>query len=171
MKYFPLFALAGLAISQSLFAQVYSTPVGYHSHTLTRGFNVLGLTLHTPVLASGNFETVNGSQLSDTELAFSPVAGRTYILEINVAGNSSLVGTIQEIAAASISGTTITTPDNLGSLGLAAGDTYSLRLAPTFEEVFTTVPRSSGGVLDDALSAGSADIIWIPNGSGGYNQY
>jgi hypothetical protein len=171
MKHLPLFALAGLAISQSLFAQVYSTPVGYHSHTLTRGFNALGLTLHTPILASGNFETVNGSQLSDTELAFSPVAGRTYILEINVAGNSSLVGTIQEIAAASISGTTITTPDNLGSLGLAAGDTYSLRLAPTFEEVFTTVPRSSGGVLDDALSAGSADIIWIPNGSGGYNQY
>ena len=164
-------ALAGLAISQSLFAQVYSTPVGYHSHTLIQGFNALGLTLHTPVLVFGDFEAVNGKQLSDTELAFSPVAGRTYILEINVAGNSSLVGTIQEIAAASISGTSITTPDNLGTLGLVAGDTYSLRLAPTLEEIFTTVPLASGGILVAALSSANADVIWVPTGTGTYTKY
>ena len=171
MKRITLLALACLAAPQALFAQVYTTPAGYVTKDLAQGFNALGLTLQTPVLVSGDFESVSGDTLTDNQLSFTPIAGRTYILEITTASVSSLVGTIQEVSAASISGTTITTPDDLGALLLAAGDTYKLRLAPTLEEIFTTTSLSSGGVLQAGISSTGADIVWLPTGAGTYNQY
>lgn len=173
MKPFNLIAVVCLTAPQMLFAQepVYTEPAGYVNHTLLQGFNVLGLTMQNPPVASGTLDAVSGTALTDNQLSFTPLAGRTYILEIDEAATTSLVGTIQEIPAASISGTTITTPQNLGNLGLAIGDSYTLRVAPTLEEIFTTVPLSGGGVLVAAVSSGNADIIWVPDGTGGYNRY
>lgn len=163
--------LAAAAISQAQ-TTVYTAPVGYTTHTLKQGTNALGLTLQTPSLATGTFETVNPTTLTDNNVTYSPVAGRTYVLEIT---GGSLTGSIFEIPAANISGSTIsviTTPaTNLVTLGLTTTATYKLRVAPTLEEIFTTVPFANGGVLKAALSAGSADIIWIPTGSGAYAKY
>jgi hypothetical protein len=166
----PLTALAALVASSTIHAQTpaYSKPSGYVTKSLSQGFNLVGLSLHPAPLASGTFETVNGTALTDSGVTYAPVAGRTYVLEIT---SGTLIGTIQEVLAASISGSTITTPSNLQTLGLTTSDTYALRLAPTLEEIFTTVPLASGGVLAAALSAGTADVVWVPTGTGSYDQY
>lgn len=166
----PLTALAALVASSSSFAQTpaYSKPSGYTTKSLAQGFNLVGLSLHPAPIASGTFETVNGTALTDSGVTYAPVAGRTYVLEIT---SGTLIGTIQEVIAASISGSTITTPSNLQTLGLTTSDTYALRLAPTLEEIFTTVPLASGGVLQAALSAGNADVVWVPTGTASYDKY
>ena len=167
MRTITIFALACLTAPQALLAQTaYTTPVGYTSQTLAANqFNLVGLTLHGAPLASGAFTTVSGTTLTDTNLAITPTAGRHYVLEIL---NGTFAGTIQELASTAISGTTITTPDNLGSLGLLVGDKYSIRLAPTLEEIFGVDVNS---VLARSLNSSAADIVWIPNGAGSYNQY
>lgn len=166
----PLTTLAALSVASPLHAQTpaFSKPSGYTTKSLLQGFNLVGLNLHPAPLASGSFETVNGTALTDSGVTYAPVAGRTYVLEIT---SGTLTGTIQEVLAASISGSTITTPSDLQSLGLTTSDTYALRLAPTLEEIFTTVPLASGGVLKAALSATNADVVWVPTGTGSYDQY
>jgi len=158
-------ALTGASQAQTT---VSTTPVGYTTQSLSKGANLVGITLHNPVLSNGAFSAVSGTQLTAPNLTLSPVAGRTYILEIT---SGTLAGVIQEIPAASISGTTITTSQNLASLGLAVGNSYKLRLAPTLEEIFTTTPLNNGGVLHAALNPTSADVVSIPNGAGGYDRY
>jgi len=162
-----LLAVAFTGASQAQTA-VYTAPVGYTTQTFSKGTNLAGITLHKPTLSSGTFSAVTGTSLTAPNLSLSPVAGSTYILEIT---SGTLAGVIQEIPAASISGTTITTSQNLASLGLAVGNSYKLRLAPTLEEIFTTTPLANGGVLVAAINATSADVVSIPNGAGGYDKY
>jgi hypothetical protein len=158
-------AACGMALGQETTA--YTTPVGYATQTLNaNSFNLVGLTLQNSALASGTFETVSGTSLTDTGVTFAPVSGRTYVLEIT---SGALIGSIQEIPAASIVDSTIITPDDLAAAGLLTSDTYTLRLAPTLEEIFGT---TSASVLTRGLSATNADVVWIPTGTVGvYNQY
>jgi hypothetical protein len=161
--------LAAAASGMALGAETaYTTPVGYSTSTLAQGYNALGLTLQTPPVAAGDFETISGTSLTDTDVTYAPVAGKTYVLEIT---SGTLTGVIQEVSAANISGSTITTPSDLQALGLTTSDTYKLRVAPTLEDIFTTTPLASGGVLTAALSSGTADIVWVPTGTGSYDQY
>ena len=153
----------GVAFSQTT---AYTTPVGYSTQALKQGYNVVGLTLQNTPVASGAFEVVNGTALTDSEVTFAPTAGRTYILEIT---SGTLAGTSQDVLASAISGNVITTPAAL--TGVATGDTYNLRLAPTIEEVFTTTSLSNGGVLASALNSTNADVVLVPTGTGTYNQY
>jgi hypothetical protein len=170
----PLTALAALVASGNIHAQTpaFSKPSGYVTKSLSQGFNLVGLSLHPASLASGKFETVAATTLTDSDSTYAPVSGRTYVLEIT---SGTISGSIFEVPAASISGSTITITTvpatNLVSLGLTTNDTYNLRIAPTLEEIFTTTPLASGGVLVPALDAVSADNIWLPNGNGGYIQY
>jgi hypothetical protein len=169
MKPFISYSLLAAAAACGLaFGQAYTTPVGYNTTPLLQGFNALGLTLQTPAIAAGTFETVAGKTLADTNVTFAPQAGRTYVLEIT---SGPAVGSIQEVPAASISGNTITTPDDLQAQGLTTAHTYKLRVAPTLEEIFTTTSLTNGGVLGSGLNSGTADVIWIPKGDGGYDQY
>lgn len=163
------FALLGALLAVGTVNAASTTPVGYVTQALSQGFNLVGLSLHSSSVATGNFETVAGTALTDTGVTFAPVAGRTYVLEIT---SGALLGSIQEVPAASISGSTITTTDNLQTAGLVVGDTYNLRLAPTLEETFTTAPLGQpGGVLKAALNATGSDNVWVPNGTGGYDKY
>jgi hypothetical protein len=169
MKSRSLFALTALATAGLAFGQpATTTPVGYVSQELKQGYNVIGLTMLTPILAMGVIDGVNQKVITDAAIAFTPAVGRTYILEITT---GALNGTIQETNANSYVGTTITVNDDLEVMGLLPGDKYSIRVAPTLEEIFGTVTRASGGVLDAASSPLSADIIWMPNGVGGYDKY
>lgn len=167
MKFAIPFLAATTLGAVALLAQESTTPVGYVTQQLVQGFNLVGLTLHNEPAAAGDFETVSGTTLTDSDLSFTPVAGRLYILEIVDAADPSLIGTVQDLADTDISGTNFTTGDDLDALGLAAGDSYILRLVPTLEELFGT----TSGVLQASLSSAGADIVWIPNGSGGYNKY
>jgi hypothetical protein len=170
----PLTALAALVASSTIHAQTpaYSKPSGYVTKSLSQGFNLVGLNLQTASLASGKFETVEATTLTDSDSTYAPVSGRTYVLEIT---SGTISGSIFEVPAASISGSTITITTvpatNLVTLGLTTNDTYNLRIAPTLEEIFTTVPLATGGVLHAGINATAADNIWLPNGNGGYIQY
>jgi hypothetical protein len=172
MKSITYSIIAALAAAGSATAETaYTTPVGYNTQSLLQGFNVTGVTLHNTPIASGAFETVNGTTLVDAQVTLTPTAGRLYVLEITTSATPSLVGVISEVPATNISGSTITTTDNLGALGLAANDTYKLRLVPTLEEIFTTTTLASGGVLAAGLNSTAADVVWVPTGTGAYTQY
>jgi hypothetical protein len=164
------FALLGALLAAGAASAATTTPVGYTTQALSQGFNAVGLTLHPTAVATGDFELTAGfgSTVTDSDTTFAPVAGRLYVLEIN---DGPAAGTIVEVAAASISGSTITTTTNLEALGVADGTKYSLRVAPTLEEVFTTTALASGGVLVPGLNSTNADVVWVPNGLGGYSQY
>lgn len=166
-KYAFLAAAAACGLAQAA-DTAYTTPVGYSSLALTAGYNVPGLSLQTPTLAAGAFSAVSGTLLTDATASFAPTSGRLYVLEIT---SGTLVGTIQEVPAASITATTLTTTDDLQVAGLQVGDKYKLRVAPTLEEIFGTTSLANGGVLDSALSVGASDVIWVPNGSGGFDKY
>ena len=166
-------AACGMAFGQTT---AYTSPVGYATTSLAQGFNALGLSLQTPTLVAGSFETITATTLTDAEVTYAPIAGRTYVLEItSSSATPGLVGSIFEIPAANISGNTITVTTvpatDLVALGLTSTATYKLRIAPTLEEIFTKVPFASGGVLVAALSAGTADVVWVPTGTGNYVQY
>lgn len=165
------FALLGALFAVGAASAATTTPVGYTTQTLLQGFNATGLTLHPSAVASGDFELTAGfgTTLTDSDTTFAPTAGRLYVLEIT---SGTLAGSIQEVPAASISGSTITTTQNLEALGLTDGTTYNLRLAPTLEEVFSTTPLASGGVLVASVLPSTADIVWVPTGVGGaYDKY
>ena len=167
MKTFIPFTIAAALVASGLAnAQAFSKPSGYVTQDLAANqFNLVGIALHGSPVASGALDTVAGNALTDNDFAFSPEAGKTYVLEILT---GSIAGTVQAIPAANIVGTTITTPDDLGSMGLVSTDTYSLRLAPTLEEIFGT---DSNSVLSRSLSSNTADIVWIPDRAGSYDKY
>jgi len=171
----PLTALAAFAATAPIHAQnpVFSKPSGYVTTSLLQGFNLIGLNLQTPSLASGKFETVTATTLTDTDVTnYAPTSGRTYVLEIT---SGTIVGSIFEVPAASIAANVITiTTDpvtDLVALGLTTNDTYNLRIAPTLEEIFTTVPLAQGGLLHAGANDGVADNIWLPDGEGGFVRY
>lgn len=175
MKHFiPLTAIAAIVASGTVSAQTpaYSKPSGYVTQTLAANtFNLVGITLQKGSIASGSFETVNGNALTDAQGAFVVEAGKSYILEIVTDGNSgaAVEGTIQVVPAASITPTTITTPDNLATFGLLAGATFTLSPAPTIEEIFGTTTSVLSKGANGASS--TSDIVWVPDGNGGYTRY
>ena len=140
-------------------------PVGYESITLNANqFNVIGLRLQGATVASGTLETIGTSSVTDNEGSFATIlsASKTYILEITSGTLSGLT-----VEATWTSGNVLNTPDNLSSAGVTSGTSYSLRPALTLEEIFGT----TSSILTKGFNAASADIVWIPNGSGGYTRY
>lgn len=170
----PLYSYALIAafaaIGQASAVEATTTPVGYSSQALAPGFNLVGLTLQTPTIAAGALDLSGGygTELTDLEANFAPVAGKTYVLEIT---SGTLKGTIQVVPAANITAKTITTPSNLEAAGIQDQTTYKLRVAPTLEDVFTTLTIENGGSLNPGLNANGADVVWVPNGNGGYTKY
>jgi hypothetical protein len=148
--------LAGAALAQT----AVSGAGGYTTYDIEPGFNLIGLTLHNPVEISGTVVSATGTTVvTDTDL--SGLTALTYIMEIT---SGTLDGTIQEITA--WSGVNITTPEDL-SADLTAGDTFQLRAAATIGEVFGT---GDDVVINKGTSI-TGDLVMIPNGSGGFDQY
>lgn len=171
MKKLTSFSIAA-ALTATSFLQaqtVFTKPAGYVKHSLSPNrSNLLGISLHNNPAVSGLLTSVAGNILASASANIQPVAGRTYVLEIL---SGAVAGAIQAVPAASITSTTVTTPDNLGALGALAGNRFSLRLAPTLEEIFGTTSLTSGGTLFAAFSSASADNVSVSNGSGGFSRY
>jgi len=169
-KLIPFSIAAALAYTSFAQAQtVYTKPSGYVKHSLLPNkLNLIGMTLQNNPIASGLLTSVSGNTLTSSTANIQPVAGRTYVFEIL---NGTVAGAIQAVTATNITSTTITTTDNLSALGAAAGDKFSLRLAPTLQEVFGTTSLTNGGTLFAAASSASADNVWVSNGSGGFVKY
>lgn len=165
LKIIPLTALAALVASSSLQAQTpaFSKPSGYVTESLQQGFNLIGLTLHSSPIATGTISTVTPNSVTVSS-SITPTAGAFYILELN---SGAAAGGIQEVPASAISGSDITVTQDLSAMGVVAGDAFTLRKAPTLEEVFGT----TNSVLKKAATPGVADLVWLPNGTGGYDRY
>lgn len=145
-------------------------PVGYITQNLSPGgFNVVGLSIHQPVVASGKFETLSGTTLTDADVNFGSVLtqGKTYVLEIK-STNSAVDGIIQEVTAWNGNGIT-TQVDLPANFGLTLSDSYTIRAAYTIEEIFGTTAT----VLSKGPNAASSlsDIIWLSDGPGSFSRY
>jgi hypothetical protein len=160
--------LVTLAATATSFGQTEAKtkPVGYESITLNANqFNVVGLRLQGASVASGNLETIGTSSVTDNEGSFASIlsASKTYVLEITSGSLSGLT-----VEATWTSGNVLNTPDNLSAAGVTTGVTYNLRPALTLEEIFGT---TSSSALTKGLNVNVADVVWVPNGTGGYARY
>lgn len=149
-------------------ATAYTTPVGYTSNqvALAGQFNLFGLPVHSPTIAAGILDANSATTVTDNEVNFGTTltAGLTYILEItNGAGN----GTIQEVT--SWTGSVLTVPSDLTSIITNGTTTYKLRAAATIGSVFGAA--NSAGLLASAnADPAEADVVYIPDGAGGFVQ-
>lgn len=165
MKSFHSTILALLAAVAGASAQTTATttPVGYETLTLPAGLNYVGIRLHNPVLVAGVLSGVTSSTVSDSANTFSLTSGTKYILEIN---NS---GYIQIIDGSAASGSTITTPDNLLSVGVAVGNSYSIRAASTVSSIFGA---SAPNLVHGFGGSSGADQVWLLDPvSGNFDVY
>ena len=153
--------LAGSALAQT----AVSGAGGYSTENLLGdgAFNLIGATLHEPIVVSGTFDSQTATSLTDNEVDFSATltAGTTYLVEIT--GATASEGMV--IEATTWSGNDIT-----GLSGIVADDAtdYNIRASATISSIFGAANESglgSGGT--DATS----DVVWVPNGSGGFNRY
>ena len=143
----------------------YSKPAGFVTYTLKpQQLNLIGLTLHEPVIYSGTFDSVQGMTLGDADVDYDSIltSGGSYILEIvDNPADPSLNGVMQIIT--DWAGSELTTPANLAVDNLDAGATYKLRAPKTISDVFGA--SNSAGLTAGANMA-SADVIWLHNGVG-----
>jgi hypothetical protein len=160
----PLTALAALVASSTIHAQTpaYSKPSGYVTQTLQPGFNLVGINLVKSRIVSGSFTALDNTSVQVGTSDLSVLTAGLHLLEIT---SGSAAGRLTEFTV--WSGNTITTVDNLQAANVAIGDTFLIRKAPTLEEVFGT----TASVLNRNNNSANADIVWVPNGSGGYNRY
>jgi hypothetical protein len=143
----------------------YSKPAGFVTHTLKpQQLNLIGLTLHEPVIYAGAFDSVDGNTLGDSNAQYDATltSGDSYVLEIvDNPGDSSLNGCIQIVSE--WQGTELTTAANLAVDNLNVGATYKLRAPKTISDVFGA---SNSAGLSAGANMSSADVIWLHNGLG-----
>jgi hypothetical protein len=160
-----LLFLSSSVISGSAQSVAYSKPAGFVTHTLKpQQLNLIGLTLHEPVIYAGVFDSVDGNTLGDSDAQFDTTlsSGSSYVLEIvNNPTDKSLNGVIQVIT--NWESKELTTHANLAVENLDVGASYKLRAPKTISDVFG--PSNSAGLTAGANIA-SADVIWLHNGVG-----
>jgi uncharacterized protein (TIGR02597 family) len=162
--YIILSAAAALAVSSPMLnAQTAaSKPVGVRTVNLVNSqFNLLGVNLTQPIGVAGTIDTVSGTTLTDNEATFTTAYATpsTKLLLKLLSGPNE--GVVQEIT--SFTATTVTTAQNISSL-VAVGTKYEVRKVDTVESVF-------GASASSALQSGSsttADLVYIPDGAGGF---
>jgi len=151
--------------SASAQSVAYSKPAGFVTHTLkAQQLNLIGLTLHEPVVYSGSFDAVEGLALRDSNADYDAnlISGSSYVLEIvDNPTDPSLNGVIQVITDWTTQ--EITTTDDLTGDGLVAGAKYNLRAPKTISDVFGSSNRAG---LTAGANMASADVIWLHNGVG-----
>ena len=172
MKNFLLLSLvAALAASGVAFgAPVYTTPVGYSTVTISPGvFNVAGLTLQQPVVASGILTGSSINSVFDTSAQFNTLlqSNVVYILEIT---NGSGEGVIQEVVNPP-SATQINTPENISSYIVPNVTRYSLRKAATLNSILGSNNQVAHLKESATGDKAVADLVLIPNGDGTYKEY
>ena len=165
IKTLPLLGAVAL-FSLSTLTAVETDPVGYMTETISPGtFNLLGFNLSQPVVASGTFESATSTTLVDDDGDFVSAlsGGGEFFVKLT---NGTEVGINTEVTAASA--TTLTTNDDLSTI-VTSGTGYEVRKSLTVGDVFGT---SNELDLEGAIAGNrtNADIIWIPNGVGGFTQ-
>jgi hypothetical protein len=162
--------VAALLAPGALFAQTTAKtgPVGYETVTLSTGFNYIGLRLHQPTLAAGALDAVSSGSITDNDVNIGALVSptNTYIVEVKTATDS---GAVAEVLGSAISGGVITTPNNLVAVGAAIADKYVVRQSATIASAFGAA--NSAGLTPGYGSSAGADVLYVPNGVGGFASY
>jgi len=149
-------AACGFANAQTT---AYTTPVGYTTTVLAPNqFNLIGLNVHQPTIASGILDTESSTSVTDAEVNFTTLLtqGQTYVLELPS-------GVIQEVTA--WSGSTLTTSNDITGSVVPSTTTYKLRRASTVGDVFG-LTNSAGLTPSTDGDLTTCDLIQIFNGTG-----
>jgi hypothetical protein len=151
-----LAASIGLSYGQAAFTK----PVGYHTETVSPGFNVLAPNLVDAPLASGALTAAAGTTLTDADVDFTGLleADTDYSIEFDNGTHSRI---------AEFTANTVTTVDSLALEANAGDNNYIIRKVRTLGDYFGA-DNSAGFQVG---GADSADIIWIPDGEGFFKAY
>ena len=144
-----LVATAGLASAQTAF----TTPVGYHTETVSQGFNVIGVNLVDAPLVSSALTGAAGATLTDANVDFTTALADGSLYSIEFANGAW--STITEFTANSV-----TTADALTLEADPTANSYVVRKVRTLGDYFGA-DNSAGFKAGDA---NTGDILWIPNG-------
>lgn len=170
----PLTALAAFAVTGSAIAQTpaYSKPSGYFTETIKGdgAFNLIGLTLHQAPIATGSLTAVTSSKVTDVEVNFTTLltAGSTYILQFKSGLQEGGIQVITNWGTASGNANgDLVVSDDVTALGVQQGVSYELRPAATISSIFGAANQA--GLLSGSIL--SADVIWLPDGVGGFSKF
>jgi hypothetical protein len=166
IKFLSTAALAAAAITPCL-AQTTATtkPVGYRTETVTAGvFNLMSPNLDNKIGAAGAIDAEAGTTLTDNDVDFVAAFAATDVLILTITSGAA-AGTVQDVT--SFTQHTLVTAQDISNLaGVDPGVQYEVRKVQTVSDLF-------GAANEAGLQAGTsvtADLIWIPNGTGGYDQ-
>jgi hypothetical protein len=161
---------AALASGVASAATAYTTPVGYETLSLPTGSTNIGVRLHESTVLAGVVDTITtpgpGSLLTDAAVDFDaamPGAATFYIVEFENAA-----GILQEVVGADANNTTLALPDDVSPF-VSPGDTYKIRKASTLASIFGA--DNSAGLAPGFGGPAGADLVQIPDGLGGLDQY
>lgn len=169
-----IFTALAMSATAALAAHAQSattTPVGYEGiRLLPNQLNVIGLRLHAPSMSKGWLSKVNVNtpDPADDTVEFipqrdykNPSSGVTYVLEITSGAATNLTLEAQPHADG------VLTVPGIATAGLTGTESYNLRPALTLEGIFGT----THSVLTKGANAAEADVVWVPNGTGGHDRY
>ncbi len=166
--------LASCTCAQLSYAEpAYTTPVGYVTETIkgNNTYNLLGVVLHTPVTVSGSVTSISSTFIGDSNVSDYSTAltsGSKYLLKITSGAQTGATQIISSWGSgAGLSSNQIATPENLSQYGVVVGDKYELRKLPTLSSLFGATNQAGF----KAGTLGTADIIWLPIGNGGFEKF
>jgi len=158
---------SGLALSTgSLLAQstAVTPPVGYRTETIQPGFNLIAPNLGNAVAASGALESGAAASVTDAEASFTtslPGAGE-YVLKLTSGAGAGMATVVT-----ATSDTELATNDDLSSV-IAGGETYEIRPSRTISDLFGAA--NEAGLTEGNTNDTGADIVWVPDGAGGFTR-
>jgi hypothetical protein len=149
-------AACGIAFGQT----AYTTPVGYETITLAPGtYNLTGVRLFNPQVAAGTFESNTATTLVDNQASFSLTSTKNYIVEFPSGATITALGS-------DFVGTTLS---NLTGINASYLGAYVVREALTIASVFGSTNQA--GLASSAnANPVEADLIYLPDGAGGFVQ-
>lgn len=160
----PLTAIAAIAASGLSNAQqttaAYSDPSGYVTVKINPGiFNLVGVSLHEPIVISGVIDSVSSNAVVDADVDFSTLDSGVYILELNDGS-----GIVQEVEV--LDSETLTTSDDLSANITGDVTRYSLRKASTLDSVFGADNSKANLVASTDGSDNGVDKVIVQTSTG-----
>lgn len=142
-----------------------TVPVGVEPHDLAKGFNMIGLRLHQPILLTGVFGSPSGTTLPtdiqnlSVALGASDLSGRV-LIEVIEGDYAGIIIEADTWTASSFTGL-----EELSSS--LAGDRFQVRRASTLSDVFGS--NNSAGILEGDIE--TADVVWVSIGGGSFDRF
>ncbi|MEN8772492.1 MAG: hypothetical protein ABF379_08035 [Akkermansiaceae bacterium] len=151
------FGLGALLMGSAAAQESVSKPVGYETLEINQQFNYVGLRLVGSPLATSTVATAENGTIT---LTSGTVADGPVIVEV-VDGDAA-----GAVVPGSAAGGVVTVPADLLD-NLEVDNTVTVREPQTLASIF----GAEGESLDAAAGIGGADLVLVPDGSGGFVTY